>query len=55
MDLAREWVEPDLTLKRAEEIARDLALLVEAFEWFAADREVGNVRSAGPRLILPLS
>jgi len=53
-DLAREWVEPDLPLKRAEEIVRDLALPVEAFEWFAVDRAVGNVRNEGPSLIEPI-
>ncbi|MDL0438237.1 SOS response-associated peptidase family protein [Stutzerimonas frequens] len=33
-DLAREWIEPDLPLERAEEIMRHLALPVEVFEWF---------------------
>lgn len=50
-DLARTWIEPDLPLARAEEIVRDLALPVEAFEWFAVDRAVGNVRNEGPQLI----
>jgi putative SOS response-associated peptidase YedK len=50
-DLAREWVDRDLPLARAEAIARDLALPVEAFEWFAVDRAVGNVRNEGPVLI----
>lgn len=50
-DLAREWLEPSLPLERAEEIVRNLALPVEAFEWFAVDRTVGNVRNEGPHLI----
>ncbi len=50
-DLAREWIEPDLPLERAEEIVRDHALPVEAFEWYAVDRAVGNVRNEGPGLI----
>ncbi|NNT92283.1 SOS response-associated peptidase family protein [Stutzerimonas nitrititolerans] len=54
-DLAREWMEPDLPLERAEEIVRDLALPVEAFEWFAVDRAVGNVRNEGSHLIERIS
>jgi len=54
-DLARQWVDPDLPLARAEEIVRDLALPVEAFEWFAVDRAVGNVRNEGPGLIEAVS
>ncbi|WP_120993140.1 SOS response-associated peptidase family protein [Stutzerimonas urumqiensis] len=50
-DLAREWMEPDLSLERAEEIVRDLALPVEAFEWYAVDRAVGNVRNEGAYLL----
>ncbi|WP_313281674.1 SOS response-associated peptidase family protein [Stutzerimonas balearica] len=54
-DRAREWLEPDLSLERAEELVRDLALPVEAFEWFAVDRAVGNVRNEGRHLIEPTS
>jgi len=54
-DLAREWIEPNLPLERAEEIVGDLALPVEAFEWFAVDRAVGNVRNEGPELIAPIA
>lgn len=53
-DLAREWIEPDLPLERAEEIVQDNALLNEAFEWYAVDRAVGNVRNEGPGLIEPV-
>jgi len=54
-DLAREWIEPDLPLERAEEIVRHLALPVEAFEWFPVIRAVGNVRNEGRSLIEPAS
>ena len=50
-DLAREWVDQETAPERAEEIVRDLALPVEAFEWFAVDRAVGNVRNEGAHLI----
>lgn len=50
-DLAREWMEPGLSLERAEELVRDLALPVEAFEWYPVDRAVGNVKSEGAHLI----
>jgi len=50
-DRAREWIEPGLSLERAEGLARDLSLPVEAFEWFAVDRAVGNVRNEGRHLI----
>lgn len=54
-DRAREWIEPDLSLERSEELARDLALPVGAFEWFAVDKAVGNVRNEGRHLIEPTS
>lgn len=50
-DQAREWVDQETAPERAEEIVRNLALPVEAFEWFAVDRAVGNVRNEGPHLI----
>lgn len=50
-DLAREWMEPGISLERAEELVRDLALPVEAFEWYPVDRAVGNVKSEGAQLI----
>ncbi|MHB0842052.1 SOS response-associated peptidase family protein [Stutzerimonas nitrititolerans] len=53
-DLAREWIEPNLPLEHADEIVRDLAQPVEAFEWFAVDRAVGNVRNEWPELIAPI-
>lgn len=39
---------------KAEEIVLDHALPVEAFEWYAVDRAVDNVRNEGPGLIEPI-
>jgi putative SOS response-associated peptidase YedK len=50
-DLAREWIEPGISPERAEEIVSNLALPVQAFEWHAVDRAVGNVRNEGAHLI----
>lgn len=52
--LAREWLEPGLDPRRAEEIAKKMCRPTEDFEWFAVDRAVGNVRNQGQQLILPL-
>lgn len=52
-ELANEWIDPELSPDRAEEIARECCLPTEEFEWFAVDREVGNVRNQGPELIIP--
>ncbi|MEN5237078.1 SOS response-associated peptidase family protein [Pseudomonas sp. TWI923] len=51
---ARMWIDPELTAVEAERVAREQCLPVEAFEWFAVGRQVGNVRNEGAELILPL-
>ncbi|MGY2172873.1 SOS response-associated peptidase family protein [Pseudomonas gingeri] len=50
---AREWIDPDLSPARAEDIAKNLCLPVDAFEWYPVDTAVGNVRNQGAELILP--
>lgn len=50
---AREWIDPDLTPARAEEIAKECCQPVEDFEWYAVGKAVGNVRNQGPELIEP--
>lgn len=45
------WLDPELPPKEAEEIAREHAEPVEAFEWYPVRREVGNVRNEGAQLI----
>lgn len=54
-DMARQWVDPNLSPERAETIVRDHALPVDAFEWFEVDPAVGNVRNEGAHLAQPRS
>lgn len=49
--MAAHWLDPDLTPRDAEEIVREHAEPVEAFEWYPVGREVGNVRNEGLGLI----
>ncbi|WP_449433960.1 SOS response-associated peptidase family protein [Pseudomonas putida] len=49
---AREWIDPEVTADQAERLAREQCLPVEAFEWFAVSKEVGNVRNEGADLLL---
>lgn len=51
---ARMWIDPELSAVEAERVAREQCLPVEAFEWFAVARQVGNVRNEGAELILPV-
>lgn len=49
---ARDWVEADLDVGRAEELALGGCQATEAFEWFRVGKEVGNVRNDGAGLIV---
>ncbi|KIH80559.1 SOS response-associated peptidase family protein [Pseudomonas batumici] len=51
---AREWIDPELSPARAEEIAKNLCLPVDAFEWYPVGTAVGNVKNQGAELILPI-
>ncbi|WP_017907168.1 SOS response-associated peptidase family protein [Pseudomonas asplenii] len=51
---AREWIDPDLSPARAEDIAKNLCLPVDDFEWHPVGTAVGNVKNQGSELILPL-
>ena len=51
---AREWIDPELSPARAEDIAKNRCLSVEAFEWYHVSATVGNVRNQGAELILPI-
>ena len=53
-ELAREWIEPDLSSERAEKIAREHCQPTEDFEWYPVSSMVGNVRNHGQELILPV-
>lgn len=52
---AREWLTPDLSAARAEEIAFTACRPVSDFEWFEVSKAVGNVHNQGSNLIAPLS
>ncbi|MPQ71058.1 MULTISPECIES: SOS response-associated peptidase family protein [unclassified Pseudomonas] len=51
---AREWLDPELSPARAEDIAKNLCLPVDAFEWYPVGTAVGNVKNQGAELILPV-
>lgn len=51
---AREWIDPDLTPARAEEIAKECCQPVEDFEWYAVGKAVGSVKNQGADLLLPV-
>lgn len=52
---ANEWLDPELSPGRAEQIAKECCRPVEDFEWYPVSRAVGNVRNQGQELILRLS
>ncbi|CAK7013870.1 SOS response-associated peptidase [Saezia sanguinis] len=51
--LAREWLDPSTTSKRAKEILEEASQQSEHFTWYKVDRAVGNARNQGERLIKP--
>jgi len=51
---AREWLDQELSPARAEDIAKNLCLPVDEFEWYPVGTPVGNVKNQGADLILPL-
>lgn len=53
-DLAREWIDPNTTPQRAEQIVGELGLQSEEFEWYQVSKAVGNVKNTGAALIAPL-
>jgi len=48
---ANEWLNPELSPLRAEEIAKECCRSTDEFEWFAVGKAVGNVRNQGPDLL----
>jgi len=50
---ARDWLDPDLSARQAEEIARDRSRSEAHFEWYTVGKEVGNVKNQGAQLLLP--
>ncbi|MBK4772562.1 MAG: SOS response-associated peptidase [Pantoea sp. Morm] len=53
-DAIREWLSPETTPSRAEEIAHDAALPEKAFTWHPVSRKVGNIHHQGRELIEPV-
>jgi len=53
-EMASEWLDPELSPARAEEIARNCSRPTEEFEWFTVGKAVGNVRNQGSELIEPV-
>lgn len=53
-ELAKEWLSPDITAERAEEIARDGCRPATDFMWNPVSKAVGNVRNQGQKLIVPI-
>lgn len=52
-DIANEWLDPELSPKRAKEIAKNLCQSTEEFEWYPVGKAVGSVKNQGPELIEP--
>ncbi|RMW09869.1 hypothetical protein ALP03_00056 [Pseudomonas amygdali pv. tabaci] len=52
-ELAREWIDPETSPKRAREIAITGCRPTEEFHWYPVDKAVGNVRNQGRQLIEP--
>ena len=53
-DAVREWLSPETSPSRAEEIAHDAALPEKAFKWHPVSRKVGNIHHQGRELIEPV-
>ncbi|WP_438299562.1 SOS response-associated peptidase family protein [Pseudomonas sp. NMS19W] len=54
-ELAREWIDPNTTTKRLEEIVQTGCRPAVDFRWFPVSKQVGNVRNQGEDLIQPVS
>lgn len=50
---AREWIDPDTSSERAQEIAQHRCRPTEDFCWYKIGKDVGNVRNQGSQLIDP--
>jgi len=49
--VAREWLDPDLSMERAAEIGEIEATPVAAFDWYPVGKAVGSVKNDGPELL----
>lgn len=50
-DAVAEWLSPETTPERAEEIAQDAALPEKAFAWHPVDKAVGSIKHQGAELV----
>ncbi|WDG82427.1 SOS response-associated peptidase family protein [Pseudomonas chlororaphis] len=50
-ELAREWLDPATPKERAEQMALNQGEPDEAFEWYRVNKDVGNSKNQGNRLI----
>jgi putative SOS response-associated peptidase YedK len=48
---AKQWLDPDVAVEMAAQIARDAARPVDQFEWFEVSRELNDTWNDGPELI----
>jgi putative SOS response-associated peptidase YedK len=51
---AREWIDSETSVLRAEELARGCCRPAEDFRWYPVGKSVGNVKNQGADLIRPL-
>ena len=52
---AREWIKPDITSARAEELANEAATSPDDFAWHPVGKSVGNIRNDNAELIKPIA
>lgn len=50
-DAAREWMDPDTTPERAEELAKQAATPPDNFAWHPVGKSVGNIRNDNAELV----
>lgn len=53
-EVARRWIDPELTSARAEELAQTQGLPAAAFTWYPVTKAVGNVKHNSPEVIQPI-
>jgi putative SOS response-associated peptidase YedK len=50
-EIASEWIDPNTTSERAQELMHRHAMMAESFGWYTVGRAVGKVENQGPSLI----
>ena len=54
-DNARLWMDRDLSIEQAEQLARSTSLPTSSFQWYPVGKEVNNARNNGEQLIRPVT